>query len=259
MTRMREGLRDTPRRVVNAYGDWFSGYAHRSGSVLTAHLEEVEGYDEMVVLRDISFESFLRASHGTHYRPRACRFTCPPIASSASASSRGSSTVTRAAFRCRRSSPRKLPRASTTSLKPRGVGVVIDAVHQCMTTRGVHKRGVSMITSKMLGTFRVDASTARGVFALHRYRRPFPALISFAGARRRCVPHQVDRKAVFVLLAGLQRTDSDHLARNFLAALVVIAITTTYSQLSSRTVCDESFLRCASPTSAPPAVPNWRN
>ena len=85
--------------------------------------------------------------------------TCPPTESSASASSRASSTALRAAFRFRKSSPHKLPPASTTCCKPRGVGVVIDAVHQCMTTRGVHKRGVSMVTSKMLGTFRADAST----------------------------------------------------------------------------------------------------
>jgi len=154
----REGLRDTPKRVVNAYSDWFSGYGTDPGAYLRRTFEEVEGYDEMVVLRDISFESF-------------CEHHMAPIIGRAhvgylpSARVVGISKLARVVdgFARRLQVQEKLTAqiagCINEVLKPRGVGVVIDAVHQCMTTRGVHKRGVSMITSKMLGTFRADAST----------------------------------------------------------------------------------------------------
>jgi GTP cyclohydrolase I len=154
----REGLRDTPKRVVRAYSDWFSGYGTDPGAYLRRTFEEVEGYDEMVVLRDISFESF-------------CEHHMAPIIGRAhvgylpSARVVGISKLARVVegFARRLQVQEKLTAqiagCINEVLKPRGVGVVIDAVHQCMTTRGVHKRGVSMITSKMLGTFRADAST----------------------------------------------------------------------------------------------------
>lgn len=154
----REGLRDTPKRVVRAYNDWFSGYGTDPGAYLRRTFEEVEGYDEMVVLRDISFESF-------------CEHHMAPIIGRAhvgylpSARVVGISKLARVVegFARRLQVQEKLTAqiagCINEVLKPRGVGVVIDAVHQCMTTRGVHKRGVSMITSKMLGTFRADAST----------------------------------------------------------------------------------------------------
>jgi GTP cyclohydrolase I len=154
----REGLRDTPKRVVRAYSDWFSGYGTDPGAYLRRTFEEVEGYDEMVVLRDISFESF-------------CEHHMAPIIGRAhvgylpSARVVGISKLARVVegFARRLQVQEKLTAqiagCINEILKPRGVGVVIDAVHQCMTTRGVHKRGVSMITSKMLGTFRADAST----------------------------------------------------------------------------------------------------
>jgi GTP cyclohydrolase I len=154
----REGLRDTPKRVVDAYKDWFSGYSTDPGAYLRRTFEEVEGYDEMVVLRDIAFESF-------------CEHHMAPIIGRAhvgylpTARVVGISKLARVVegFARRLQVQEKLTAqiagCINEVLKPRGVGVVIDAVHQCMTTRGVHKRGVSMITSKMLGTFRADAAT----------------------------------------------------------------------------------------------------
>jgi GTP cyclohydrolase I len=154
----REGLRDTPKRVVDAYKDWFSGYGTDPGAYLRRTFEEVEGYDEMVVLRDIGFESF-------------CEHHMAPIIGRAhvgylpTARVVGISKLARVVegFARRLQVQEKLTAqiagCINEVLKPRGVGVVIDAVHQCMTTRGVHKRGVSMITSKMLGTFRADAAT----------------------------------------------------------------------------------------------------
>ena len=154
----REGLLDTPKRVVKAYRDWFSGYDEDPGEYLRRTFEEVEGYDELVVLRGIEFESHCE-HHMAPIIGRAHVGYLPTARWSASASWRAWSTASRGASRCRKSSPRRSPTASQDTLQPRGVGVVIDASHECMTTRGVHKRGVSMVTSQMLGTFREDART----------------------------------------------------------------------------------------------------
>src|SRR5476649_493723 len=136
---LREGLRETPKRVVNAYSDWFSGYGSDPGAYLRRTFEEVEGYDEMVVLRDIAFESF-------------CEHHMAPIIGRAhvgylpSARVVGISKLARVVdgFARRLQVQEKLTAQIAACindiLRPRGVGVVIDAVHQCMTTRGVHKR-----------------------------------------------------------------------------------------------------------------------
>jgi len=154
----REGLRDTPKRVANAYQDWFSGYSSDPGAYLRRTFEEVEGYDEMVVLRDISFESF--CEH--HMAPIIGRAHVGYLPSDRVV---GISKLARVVdgyarrLQVQEKLTAQIAGCINEILKPRGVGVVIDAVHQCMTTRGVHKRGVSMVTSKMLGTFRADAST----------------------------------------------------------------------------------------------------
>ena len=154
----REGLRDTPARVVSAYGDWFSGYLADPRAYLRRTFEEVEGYDEMVVLRDISFESF--CEH--HMAPIIGRAHVGYLPTDRVV---GISKLARVVdgfarrFQVQEKLTAQIAGCINEVLKPRGVGVVIDAVHQCMTTRGVHKRGVSMVTSKMLGTFRADSST----------------------------------------------------------------------------------------------------
>ena len=154
----REGPLDTPKRVVNAYRDWFSGYAIDPAEYLRRTFEEVAGYDEMIVLRDIEFESYCehhmapiigRAHIG--YLPTDKVVGISKLARVVDAYSRR--------FQVQEKLTAEIARCIEDVLKPRGVGVVIDAVHQCMTTRGVHKRGVSMITSKMLGDFREDART----------------------------------------------------------------------------------------------------
>jgi GTP cyclohydrolase I len=154
----REGLRDTPKRVANAYLDWFSGYSIDPGAYLRRTFEEVEGYDEMVVLRDISFESF--CEH--HMAPIIGRAHVGYLPTDRVV---GISKLARVVdgyarrFQVQEKLTAQIAGCINEVLKPRGVGVVINAVHECMTTRGVHKRGVSMVTSKMLGTFRADAST----------------------------------------------------------------------------------------------------
>jgi GTP cyclohydrolase I len=154
----REGLLDTPKRVVEAYGDWFSGYDIDPSAYLKRTFEEVAGYDEMIVLRDIEFESF--CEH--HMAPIIGRAHVGYLPTDKVV---GISKLARVVdgyarrFQVQEKLTAQIAHCIEDVLKPRGVGVVIDAVHQCMTTRGVHKRGVSMITSQMLGTFREDART----------------------------------------------------------------------------------------------------
>ena len=154
----REGLRDTPRRVVSAYRDWYSGYGIDPREYLRRTFEETAGYDEMVVLRDIEFESHCehhmapiigRAHVG--YLPTNKVVGISKLARVVDAYARR--------FQVQEKMTAEIAGCINTVLRPRGVGVVIEAAHECMTTRGVHKRGVSMITSNMLGTFRSDART----------------------------------------------------------------------------------------------------
>jgi GTP cyclohydrolase I len=154
----REGLRDTPGRVVRAYRDWFSGYLSDPAEYLRRTFEEVEGYDEMIVLRGIEFES--HCEH--HMAPIIGRAHVGYLPTNKVV---GISKLARVVdsyarrFQVQEKLTAQIARCINDVLKPRGVGVVIDATHQCMTTRGVHKRGVSMVTSNMLGTFREDART----------------------------------------------------------------------------------------------------
>jgi GTP cyclohydrolase I len=154
----REGLIDTPKRVVEAYGDWFSGYSDDPAEYLKRTFEEVEGYDEMIVLRDIEFESH-------------CEHHMAPIIGKAhvgylpngkvvgiSKLARVVETYARR-LQVQEKMTAQIAQVIQDVLQPRGVGVVVEGAHECMTTRGVHKRGVSMITSKMLGSFREDART----------------------------------------------------------------------------------------------------
>src|SRR4029453_9754174 len=154
----REGLRDTPTRVVRAYRDWFSGYHSDPADYLRRTFEEVEGYDEMVVLRDIEFES--HCEH--HMAPIIGRAHVGYLPTTKVV---GISKLARVVdgyarrFQVQEKLTAQIAGCIHDVLKPRGVGVVVDAVHQCMTTRGVHKRAVCMVTSRMMGTFREDART----------------------------------------------------------------------------------------------------
>ena len=154
----REGLRDTPKRVVEAYKYWYSGYAIDPRDYLRRTFEEMAGYDEMVVLRDIEFES--HCEH--HMAPIIGRAHVGYLPTTKVV---GISKLARVVdvfarrFQVQEKMTAEIARCINDVLQPRGVGVVIEAVHECMTTRGIHKRGVSMITSKMLGSFRSDART----------------------------------------------------------------------------------------------------
>lgn len=160
----REGLLGTPERVARAYREFFRGYATDPVAILKRTFEETDGYDEMIVLRDIRFESH-------------CEHHMAPIIGRAHIAYLprhrvvGISKLARLldVYAKRLQIQEKLTAqiANTLNdvLQPRGVAVVIDASHQCMTTRGVHKPGTSMVTSRMLGAFRTDPSTRREFLA----------------------------------------------------------------------------------------------
>jgi GTP cyclohydrolase IA len=161
----REGLADTPARVARAFEEWFRGYVIDPEALLNRTFEEVEGYDEMVVLQNIPFESH-------------CEHHIAPIIGQAHIAYLpdrrvvGISKLARIveAYAKRLTIQEKMTAQIANLLdqvlKPRGVGVVIEAQHQCMTTRGVHKPGTRLVTSRMLGAFREDAQTRREFLAL---------------------------------------------------------------------------------------------
>ena len=156
----REGLLGTPGRVARAYQELFSGYGENPKEILRRTFEEVDGYDEMVVLRDIRFES--HCEH--HILPIIGRVH---VAYLPSRRVIGISKLARIvdiyARRLQIQEKLTVQIADTIDevLRPKGVAVVVEASHECMTTRGVHKSGVNMVTSRMTGDFRSDASTRR--------------------------------------------------------------------------------------------------
>lgn len=160
----REGLIDTPARVARAYEEWFAGYQHDPEDILRRTFEEVDGYDEMVVLKDIPFESH-------------CEHHMAPIIGKAHVAYLpdrrvvGISKLARVVeaygkrFQIQEKMTAQIANAIASVLHPHGVAVVIEGVHQCMTTRGVRKPGVSMVTSRMLGAFRDNPTTRREFLA----------------------------------------------------------------------------------------------
>jgi GTP cyclohydrolase IA len=168
----REGLLATPSRVVRAYEEWFAGYNDDPREYLKRTFEETGGYDEVVVLRDIRFES-----HCEHhiapiigrvhvgYLPRNRVVGISKLARLVEVFARR--------LQIQEKMTAEIASCLDAVLKPHGVAVVTEATHQCMTTRGVHKTGVSMVTSRMLGVFRDHAETrqeflsAIGVRNLH--------------------------------------------------------------------------------------------
>ena len=154
----REGLLDTPKRVARAFEDWFSGYALDPDAYMARTFEEVGGYDEMVVLRDIDYES--HCEH--HMAPIIGKVHVGYLPAGKVV---GISKLARVVdayakrFQVQEKMTAQIADCIQRALQPRGVGVVVVGSHECMTTRGVHKRWVSMVTSKMLGSFREDART----------------------------------------------------------------------------------------------------
>jgi len=161
----REGLKDTPARVAKAYNEFFRGYEEDPVAILARTFSEIEGYDEMVVLRDIRVEShcehhmvpIIGRAH-VAYLPGTRVVGISKLARVVDAYSHR--------FQIQEKLTAQIANTINDVLQPRGVAVVIEANHQCMSTRGVHKPGASMITSRMLGAFRDDPSTRREFLAM---------------------------------------------------------------------------------------------
>jgi GTP cyclohydrolase I len=161
----REGLRDTPRRVVDAFREFFAGYEADPVEILRRTFEETDGYDEIVLLRDIRFEShcehhlapIIGRAH-VAYLPHRRVVGISKLARVVDAYARR--------LQIQEKMTAQIANAISDILEPKGVAVVIEAAHQCMTTRGVHKPGVVMTTSRMLGAFREDPSTRREFLAM---------------------------------------------------------------------------------------------
>ena len=153
----RPGLIDTPRRVVDAYGEWFDGYDAYVEKELSRTFEDVQGYDDMVLLRDIEVEShcehhmapFLGKAY-VAYIPTGKVVGISKLARVVEIFSRRLQT--------QEVLTNQIADAIDAHLQPAGVAILIDAEHQCMTTRGVHHRHVSTITPRFTGAFRADAA-----------------------------------------------------------------------------------------------------
>ena len=161
----REGLLDTPDRVVRAYEEFFEGYRADPLEMLQRTFEETDGYDEMVVLRDIRFEShcehhmapIIGKAH-VAYLPRLRVVGISKLARLIEVYARR--------LQIQEKMTAQIANTIRDVLEPAGVAVVIEAAHHCMTTRGVHKPGVVMVTSRMLGAFRDDGATRREFLAM---------------------------------------------------------------------------------------------
>lgn len=161
----REGLIETPNRVVRAFEEWFQGYREDPAELLSKTFEEMNGYDELVILRNIRFESH-------------CEHHLAPIIGQAHIAYLpnrrvvGISKLVRLVevyakrLQIQEKMTSQIAQTINDVMQPRGVGVVIEASHECMTTRGVHKTGLTMVTSEMIGALRDDPSTRREFLAV---------------------------------------------------------------------------------------------
>lgn len=161
----REGLLETPKRVVRAYEEFFSGYGQDPQKILSRTFDEVEGYDEIILLRDIRVKS--HCEH--HLVPIIGKVHLAYLPSTKVV---GISKLARLVdvFAKRLQIQEKLTvqiaQTLQNALQPKGVAVVIKSDHACMTTRGVHKTGVKMVTSQMLGLFKTDLEKRKEFYTL---------------------------------------------------------------------------------------------
>ncbi|HPE30403.1 MAG TPA: GTP cyclohydrolase I FolE [Parvularculaceae bacterium] len=161
----REGLLDTPRRFVDAYEEFLSGYAEDPVAILSRTFEEVEGYNDIVLMKNIRFESHcehhIQPMIGTAhvaYLPGSRVVGISKLARVVDAYARR--------LQSQETLTSQIANAIETALQPRGVAVLIDSEHQCISTRGVHKTGVSCVTQTFTGAFRDDPQMEARFFRL---------------------------------------------------------------------------------------------
>jgi GTP cyclohydrolase I len=161
----RDGLAETPARVTRSLEEFFAGYGQDPVEILEKTFEEIEGYDEMIVLRDIGFEShcehhmapIIGRAH-VAYLPRTRVVGISKLARVVDAYARR--------LQIQEKMTAQIANTLDEVLQPLGVAVVIEATHQCMTTRGVHRPGTSLVTSRLLGAFRDNPTTRREFLAM---------------------------------------------------------------------------------------------
>lgn len=163
----REGLLDTPKRVVKAYEEFFAGYQQNPEAVLSRTFKEVEGYDEMIVLRDIEFDSHCE-HHMVPFSGKAHVAYIPTNRVLGISKLARLVDVYSKRLQVQEKLTAQIANTLQDVLKPKGVAVVIEATHMCMTTRGVDKPGTVMQTSQLLGLFRSDPRTRQEFFSLLR-------------------------------------------------------------------------------------------
>ncbi len=166
----REGLKETPKRVVKAYKDFFSGYGLDPREILSKKFQEVEGYDEIIILKDIKLEShcehhmvpFIGTAH-VGYLPKKKVVGLSKLARLVELFAKR--------LQIKEKITAQIANAIDEVLQPKGVGVVIEASHLCVATRGIHKPDSRMVTSRMLGSFRDDEATRKEFLALIGFNR----------------------------------------------------------------------------------------
>ena len=171
----REGLLETPDRVVRSYSEFFAGYKEDPVELLQRTFEETAGYDEMVVLRDIRFEShcehhlapIIGIAH-VAYLPRQRVIGISKLARVIEVYARRMQIQEKMTV--------EIAKAIHKVMEPKGVAVVLEAEHHCMTTRGIHKPGVAMVTSHMTGAFRENSATRREFLAMIAHIRMSPSI-----------------------------------------------------------------------------------
>ncbi|MGF6970174.1 GTP cyclohydrolase I [Paraburkholderia sp. WC7.3g] len=170
-----EGLIQTPARVARAYREFFSGYDSDPMQILATTFSEVDGYDEMVVLKDIRFESYCE-HHMVPIIGRAHVAYLPEHRVVGISKLARLVDVYAKRLQIQEKMTVQIADALNTVLQPKGVAVILEAAHQCMSTRGVHKPGASLVTSRMLGAFRDDPSTRREFLSIvgHSTIAPLP-------------------------------------------------------------------------------------
>ena len=156
----REGLSETPKRVIKSYKDFFSGYELDAREILSKQFKEVAGYDEMIILKNIRLEShcehhmvpFIGNAH-VGYLPRKKVVGLSKLARLVE--------VFAKRLQIQEKLTAQIANAIDEVLQPKGVGVIIEASHLCVSTRGIHKHESKMVTSRMLGSFRNDQATRK--------------------------------------------------------------------------------------------------
>lgn len=152
----RPGLIDTPKRVADAFGEWFAGYGADPADELARTFEDVEGYEDMVMLRDIEVESHCE-HHMAPFLGKAYVAYVPDRKVVGISKLARVVEIFSHRLQNQETLTNQIAEAIDANLGPRGVAVLIDAEHQCMTTRGVHHRHVSTITTRFSGVFKTDA------------------------------------------------------------------------------------------------------